>query len=120
MVYTLAANLRLLWFSYRVVVETSGRTSVPNSKLSTPPRPRKSGPSLPNAISYTAMPRAAMPLPVTKLVKSLARGGKATAKSKNKAHALSEALFPGPISDLSAVVLHGIVVINPGNKLHQV
>ena len=27
---------RLLWFSYRVVVETSGRTSVPNSKLSTP------------------------------------------------------------------------------------
>ena len=31
-------NLRLLWFSYRVVVEISGRTSVPiNSKLSTPP-----------------------------------------------------------------------------------
>ena len=26
----------LLWFSYRVVVETSGRTSVPISKLSTP------------------------------------------------------------------------------------
>ena len=26
-----------LWFCYRVVVETSGRTSVPNSKLSTPP-----------------------------------------------------------------------------------
>ena len=31
------ANLRLLWFCYRVVIETSGRTSVPNSKLSTPP-----------------------------------------------------------------------------------
>ena len=29
--------MRLLWFCYRVVVETSGCTSVPNSKLSTPP-----------------------------------------------------------------------------------
>ena len=35
--YTKVANLRLLWFSYRVVVETSSRTSVPNSKLSTTP-----------------------------------------------------------------------------------
>ena len=32
----IGCNLRLLWFSYRVVVETSGRTSVPNPKLSTP------------------------------------------------------------------------------------
>ena len=30
-------QMRLLWFCYRVVFETSGRTSVPNSKLSTPP-----------------------------------------------------------------------------------
>ena len=29
--------MRLLWFSYRVVVEISGSTSVSNSKLSTPP-----------------------------------------------------------------------------------
>ena len=29
-------NLHLPWFSYRVVVKTMGRTSVPNSSLSTP------------------------------------------------------------------------------------
>ena len=34
--------MRLLWFCYRVVVKTSGRTSVPNSKLSTPPPGRAS------------------------------------------------------------------------------
>ena len=32
-------QMRLPWFCYRVVVETSGRTSVPNPKLSTPPPP---------------------------------------------------------------------------------
>ena len=37
MVKTSVAYFRILWFSYRVVVETSGRTSVPNSNLSTPP-----------------------------------------------------------------------------------
>ena len=39
MVQTYVANFSLLWFSYRVVVETLGRTSVPNSNLSNPPPP---------------------------------------------------------------------------------